>query len=802
MSHERNRHIIFLGHCCLLACLLWLSSCGTTKYLTEEQAFVKKNTITIDSDAKVKKQKQLEGNLLNIVIQKPNTRFLGLFNRRWFYYRQLKKGKLKEDKRTIYEVPSVYDTTLTNKTTKAMQNYLEERGYFNPTVTYETTIKNKQSYTNYIVRPGTLYLVDTIRYISPDTSIQRILDEISPLSVLQKGQPVANQLYEQEKRRITSHLRNNGYREFYINYIDQLASDTTGRHLLDLSLTVFPQGNEEPHQQYTIDNVNIYPYFAPYTDTAPVLMDTVIGGVHFYYPQADKFPIKPEVILKRIFLKKGDLYSQENFNKTVRNLGALGIFKFANINDQVSQDSSNKIDFNIYLPANKKLVLGVDVEIKNTFFSESSITSGNFLGGALNFSYRNRNLLRGAEDLQFSFGIGGEFRGGTNSPIFRSFDINPQIDLNIPKFSDPLGLVQLFNNIGIFGDPFYKSLLENATTRVSFGLNWTRQQDFWGFFSGDLSLGYELKNNPTRKYSVNQFGINLFNPNVGEAGRPIFESNPFLERSFNNKQLFTGLLFKEFGLVFSDRVKRNNDTWRFQFNFEQSGAEVQLANIIYNEFQSERNDTFKLFNLDYAKFFKMELDGSYYIFLRTGHTLALRANAGYAQPYGSSADVPYIKQFFAGGPTSIRAWKIRELGPGAYQDPSTFPIYSENSTPFYQTGDIKFIFSAEYRFKMFKLYALDLEGAVFLDGGNVWTLRADASRPGAEFNIASFWDQIALGTGVGFRMDFDYFKLALDLGYRVRNPYENAEGSHWAYLRWRELKLRGINYNLSVGYPF
>jgi len=163
--------------------------------------------------------------------------------------------------------------------------------------------------------------------------------------------------------------------------------------------------------------------------------------------------------------------------------------------------------------------------------------------------------------------------------------------------------------------------------------------------------------------------------------------------------------------------------------------------------------------------------------------------------------VPYVKQFIAGGPNSVRGWRIRELGPGSYQDPITFPVYSESSTPFYQAGDLRFIFSAEYRFNLFKVYSLDLEGAFFIDGGNVWTIKEDLARPGSQIS-GNFINQIALSTGFGFRMDFDYFKLVLDLGYKVRNPYANPEGRFWAYQRWQELGLRGINYNLSVGYPF
>ena len=788
--------------------LCWLSACGTTKYLQEDESFVQQNIVTIETEEEIDKPQQLEADLLGIVLQKPNTRFFGI-NRRWFYYRNKKKGKLPEQDekeagdRHIYEIPILYDSTSADQTVESMSYFLQDRGYFRPSITYQTDIKKQHADITYIVDPGPLFTIDSVQFNSVDSSIQQVLNEISHETVLQKGLPVSNQLYEEEKRRITNSLRNRGYREFYVNYIDQLSTetDTSVSNTIDLLLTVFPRNDGNLHQTYRVGTITVYPYFNPSNE---VLLDTLIDNVLFRYPNDSPFPIKPSVILKRIALETDSLYSQENFNKTVRNLSALGTFKFANVSDQLSSDDRNIIDFNIFLPDNKKIVLGADIEIRNTFSSTNAPTNvtGNFLGGALNLSYRNRNLFRGSEDFQANFQIGGEFgRTDESGPqIFRSFDINPRFELNIPKFSDPIRLARFIHRLGFFSNGFYNSLLENATTRISFGVNWSSRRNFWGFFSGDFALGYTLKSNPNRQYYFNQVGFSFFNPDIGPNAQLVFENNPFLERSFNSKQLFTGLLFRDFGLTFSDRIKRSNDTWRINGTVEVSGLEVAALNGIVNLFREE-NVTFRLFDLDYSKFARLELDGSYYKYISARQTLAFRLNTGVAFSYAQSSDVPYVKQFFAGGPASVRAWKIRELGPGGYQDPSTFPEYGANTTPFYQTGNFKFIFSAEYRFKLFKLYSLDLEGAFFIDGGNVWTLRADPDRPNAELD-EDFFRQIALGTGVGVRMDFEYFTLALDMGYRVRNPYPNPEGRFWAYQRWRELKLRGINYNLSVGYPF
>ncbi len=787
-----------------LASLLLLFSCNTTKYLQEEEAFLKKNKIKFESTEAIRKKKRLRERLFSVAqsLQKPNDKVFGI-NRRWFFYKTKDPegtSKFKNLIRRMFaEVPSVYEKDLAEQTRQRMVNLLYEEGYYDATVHYQTEIKNKKAAITYSIQSNDLYTVDTIVFVSRDSNIQKVLNEISSKTVFQKGEPVSNQLYKAEQERITLHLKNIGYREFILNYFDQLSADSSGTSELKLQLEVFPVNDTTNHKIYRVGEIYVYPSYYP---NAGPLRDSIIEGLHFLTPDGT-FEVRPDIILKRIYLKKGQLYSQENYHKTIRNLGELGVFKFANINDQVNKDSSDLIDFKIYLPPSKKLVLGGDIEIKNTFFSEATLASGNFIGGELSLSYKDRNLLGGAEEFDANFSIGGEFGTTGIQRIFNTYDINPQFGLSIPKFSDPLRFVKLLNDIGIFTDRFYNSLLENANTRINLGLHWSNRRDYWGFFSGNVSLGYEIQNNPNRRYYVNQFGLNIFNPNVpkNSRGEEIFQEIPFLERSFNNPQLFTGLFIKDFGFAFSGRNNRNNDTWRFFLNSEVSGLEVLGVNALYNEFKKEGKDTFQLFGLDYAQFVRLDLDGRYYKYISNRQSFAFRLNTGIAIPFGFSPDVPYVKQFYAGGPNSVRAWRIRELGPGSYQDPSTFPEYRESTQPFYQTGDFKFIFSAEYRFKLFKIYALDLEGAFFLDGGNVWTLKKDPSRPGAELS-ARFLRQIALGTGIGFRMDFDYFKLSLDLGYKIRNPYPNPEGSYWAYQRWRELKLRGINWNLAVGYPF
>jgi len=802
MSNENNiltsntwRRLAFF------ASWLLLFSCNTTKYLQEDEAFLKKNEIKFEETKKIKKRKKLESDLFSIIKQKPNTKFL-MVNRRWFYYKSKKKQKEKDRKsrRIIAEYPSIYSDVLAQETAKSMEFLLEQKGYYFAKVDFETTIKRKQAEVTYIVTPNDLFTVDTIKFVSKDTAIQQILDKISPATFFKKGAPVANNLFENEKQRIRTHLRNVGYRNFYVNYFDQLATftDSSAIQALDLSLEVFPINDSTFHHTYEIGDIYVYPYYNPQQNQAN-LKDTLIDGLHFMLPTQGVPEVRPDVIARRIFLRKGSLYSQKEYNRTIQNLGELGIFKFANIDEKVETDSTAQINFSIYLPANQRRSVGGNLEYKNTSFS--TLSSDNLHGIETSFSYQDKNALGGSELFNANLGFGIQFGRSGDENLINTIDISPQFDLSIPKFRDLFGFVKLMNGVGIFRDQFYQNLLENANTKLSLGANWSKRRGFWGYFSTDLSLGYEIQTSPNRRYFIKQLGLNIFRPTVEGAGEEIFAENPFLERTFNRDQLFTGILIRDFGFSFAGRNPQKNSSWRLFLNSEISGFEAMTINWLSNLSNTEEKENIQLLGLDFAQFGRLDIDGRYYKYFRPTRSLALRLNTGIAFPFGTSDDIPYVKQFLAGGPNSVRAWRVRELGPGSYRDPSTFPGYRENQTPFYQTGDFKFIFSAEYRFLFFKLYGFDWEGALFLDGGNVWTLKEDPDRPGSQLNTR-FWREIALGTGAGLRIDFDYFLLRLDLGYKLRNPYPNPQGNYWAGQEFRELGFKGINYNLGVGYAF
>jgi hypothetical protein len=295
----------------------------------------------------------------------------------------------------------------------------------------------------------------------------------------------------------------------------------------------------------------------------------------------------------------------------------------------------------------------------------------------------------------------------------------------------------------------------------------------------------------------------LFVPTAKPAYQEILDENKFLAESFGN-QLYTGFLFRNYLFEVNSKVRAKAGYFKMLHSIELSGIEMYTINRIINVINNNDDEKFLNPNADpedlveFSQFAKGEIDIRYYKDLSRTTTLALKLNTGIASKYGPYTNqVPYPKQFFVGGALSNRAWQIRELGPGGYEDTTEI----DPNLPFYQTGDFKIDFSAELRFKLFWYF----HGVVFLDAANVWILQSDDTRPDADISN-NWYKQFGIGYGYGIRLDLDFFILRLDLGYKLHNPYpvlydDTKEPSRWLV---NELKKfpSGAEPQIAVGLPF
>ncbi|MBK8558047.1 MAG: BamA/TamA family outer membrane protein [Lewinellaceae bacterium] len=721
----------------------------------------------------------------------PNERspFLaGARSRLWLYYiYQHKTSKFATWMlRRVAEEPAIYDDLLTQKTATNMQNYMQQRGYFEARCVYETTFVGKsKAKTTYNLDLGPVYTIEKVSFASPDSNVLRILHAISGSSRLRPGQPMDGRQFEAEKLRITSELKNRGYAFFIPNYVNFIG-DSSGTKT-NVLVEVLTETDSTLHQTYTIGNVAVFSSLVP--DYSSIRRDTTIKGIYFA-SSTPQFTVKPSRLYNAITIQPGQLYRQDDFDRTIRNLSSLGIFRFVSARPFPDSLQPEQLDVAISFSTNKRLPISGGVELNS---SNSSVT-GRLFGVSSNLTARNRNVFRGAEEIQTALQYNLEFDITNKNRLFFSQEFKFQNDLTFPRFFDYFGLWKGLWEINVGGrrlvsTPLYNRLRSQGQTRISASYNYLNLITYYSYDLFNSSFGYQLRSDPEHQYTFDNIGIDLLRP----VTRPAFDTllrNEFLRLSFG-KQLFTGFIMRNFNYTLLGKPNSFGERWYCRLNAELSGLEIFVLNRLWSAAFKEQ--TWRIADVDFSKYLRLDADGSYTRDFTKNVTGAVRLGSGIVLPYGDTETAPYIKQFFMGGPSSVRGWRIRELGPGSYQDttPPTNQI-------FYQAANFRLEANAELRFPLFWW----VKGAIFIDAGNIWTLRPDPERPGAEIRWDSY-KNIALGTGFGFRGDFDYFVLRFDLGLKIRQPYRiEATNSYWVYGNGRGFRMRDLNPNLSVGYPF
>ncbi len=778
MSVEKNFAKLLKGIalCSLLVIAISsFQSCAITKHLQDDELLLNSNEIKFENKKELSRKERaaLSIGLEQSQAQKPNSKFLFLFpSRLWFYY-QSSQGDTTEFKqwvnKRLSEPPADYSNQSVEQTVESMQYYLQNKGYFDAQVRakQDTSSKKKRVNVEYIINTNQLYTVDSIGYYSADKHIETILKSIDSESLLKGDAAVSNVNFTNEKNRITTHLKNLGYYYFYPNYITFLG-DTTG---VKTSVTVQagqPQDTSK-HIPYRISHVYIFPKLGSAQPNPSVVYDTIPSskeGYSFVVEQGQEIGIREDVLLKNIPLRSNAFYSLKEERATVNALGKMGMYRFVKTRfDKDFSKSGAWISANVFLSPAKKQEIGVDLEL-NTGTNAA-------IGSGVGVSYRNRNFFNGAEifSLNMEGGVETAFGANDTSRVIRALDLKLSSQLLFPSFVFPF-------NKRLFG-------LNKPRTTVSLTYNYLRRFEFYNYSSLTLKAGYIYSKNNTITHEWNPVSIEYLRPTTFARFNSILANNEFLRRSFDN-QLFVG---SDYSFTVNKTLNFEGESMFFKTFVATSGNFLKAADNVINP-----NNDFSLFSdTEYSQFALLDVDLRYYnkSFSRNV-TLAARINSGIGISYGHSVNepLPYVKQFYVGGATSIRAWRIRELGPGSFVD------LSYDGIP-YQTGNFKLQASAEMRFNM----GAWVEGAFFVDAGNIWLLKPDPDRPNAELSN-QFFKQIAIGSGFGLRLDFSYFIIRLDLAYKLRNPFPDGDGNYANYTSFNQLKFSDTVYNLAIGYPF
>jgi outer membrane protein insertion porin family len=782
--------------------LSFFSACNVEQFLQKDQHIIHRNTIDIKNIKSKRTKTALKTELATLYKQRdlPDF-FMGAKTKSgaWYWFQSLKADSTtpkmwRWQYRNFSRPPSFFDERATAATVKNIKQYLQNIGYLHPSVLAEKNFHGKEkglADVSYLVNPGRLYVVDTLQFVCADTAIQYLLNDIADKTVLARGTPLDSRLYERERQRITESLNNFGYARFTLNYIAPLDADTTylhfdekGNRQINLKLTIQQPNDPLAFTKFSTGEVVVYPKF-DVNRGETIAYDSIIDAKIFFTYDKGDIGLRAGPLSKAIPLTPTLPYRKDNADRTLRQLNNLGIYRFVNIKPQIEECDSNAVNYKVYLTPNKKMSVEGGLGLNYARFGRAQ--SGRFgrVGVALDFGFSHRNVFGGAERFNSTVTLGLDYGSGSTNSAF-SQDFRFQNTLATPKFINFTRSWRLFNRLHLVNNNFFTDLRDNASSEINVGYAYRNLLPLKLYQLQQFNLNFRnvlKRKNGIERFVFSQSGIEL---QLSRVDSQLSNNQRFL-RSLQ-KQLLTGLAFKS--LTYENSGAQNDFGERFQYTFkiEQSGSELWLAEQAFN-----RGTPYKIVNntdeLAFSKFWRSEFDVRYTRQLVEKRAFAARFSVGLASAFNGTF-VPFSRQFFVGGPNSIRGWLAQDLGQGGYYDKD-----SKSSIPF-QAGDVKIELNSEYRFPLVWRF----ESAVFFDAGNVWNLKADPKVPNG--NIDKFWfDQIAISSGVGLRLDVTYALIRLDFGFRLRNPYKDELNNNWISLD-NYFSNGNINPNFALGFPF
>ncbi len=683
--------------------------------------------------------------------------------------------------RTYGKALTIYDRRLTQETQGTLQKYLRNnKGFYDAEVSYsEKPVGRKLELTYDIILNDRAYVAE-LRYESEDPLLLAFIQPTETDSIIKIGTPLDAQIFDRERTRIIDVLKNNGYAEFNTNFIE-FRGDLTDQGII---ATIFIYGPLEgtQHIRYRIGDINVYTEHHTSARMIEANM-TTIENVK-YYSRSDEFIVDPSVIHRAIALRQGDIYRKEDEFKTTRNTYKLPAYRLVTLDPYVISPSDSTYHYNIYMtPRDNKWAYDMGV---NFFYSNfNQITDQDLIGFNGSVGLQNRNFNNKA--IRHSFGVNGTFELNLSNLQANSLSIQFNNRFEVPKLIKVFNFPNLLKKIGFMTSEEVRNYEQSTNTDIDFNFGTTSILNFYNLRTVNANISYVYQPTSKSRWIYKPLGISILNTDIKDRFRDeILMNNPLLAKSFEN-YLLSGFLIKDLS-YFRELTLNNKSSLTFINNLEFSGIETYFLNRIFSR------EKWKLGGINFAEFFRLEADIRYNTNVKERSSFAARFNTAIAVPFTGSTEVPFVRQYFVGGPNSMRGWQLRELGPGAH---SLAILNPRPGQPFFQTGEFKLEMNAEYRFDLFWFW----EGALFVDAGNVWTLKSDASRPGSKLS-RDIIDQMAVNFGWGIRADFDYFLLRFDFGYKLRNPFPDPETNSRYILTNGAYNGYLGNITFAINYPF
>ncbi len=689
---------------------------------------------------------------------------------------------------SVMKKPPVYNTENADKSVIFMKGLMKSIGYFKDSINYtaDTTLVKTDQYRTTVtfhVKPGRLTRLDSINYNIQQAEMQQITLKSLNETYLKKGDPFAQGPIYSELGRLTELYRNNGYLRFSQDELIGLW-DTLDVSLLAPSLDPFEQlellqklreRREKPTAnleimlkpgfdssklvKYYIGNINVYPDYNQDT-VGYSLKETHVNGVNvIYYRKL----FKPKILPQNIYLYHDSLYRQRDYLKTINRFNSLGAWRLASI-EQNWRRNEDTVDFNIRLTPARKYSFSTNIEGSRN----QSAIAGNLLGIALNVGLQNRNFARAANQSNTNIRYGLETGRDTTTNI--KFIQTRQLSLSHTiYFPRPIPNSKIFP----------QKLRDNFRTVLSLNAAYTERRLLYNLTTLNGSWGYEFQ------WKKNFISIRV--PNIeysylkpGPKLLELFDSNPAL------KNIFTDGFILSTSASYSVSGGKKNNLNFFRANMEESGL---LTGFIRNKFLDTNLYRFIKVDAEFSRLIKY-----------TKSSLALRFFAGLGYELDSTRNprkrnnLPFFKQYFSGGPNSMRAWRLRQLGQGSV-------VKSFGNTP-ERYGDVQMEANVEYRFPIATVSGVKLQGALFTDVGNIWFLKKEAGLPEEVFNFSSLGTDLAVGVGTGLRIDFNFFVIRFDYSYKAKDPSPRPEFMS-IQNKWFGYKFsKGDQFQLGINYPF
>ena len=768
--------------CVVAVALLAISACSPTKHLPQGAYLLDKVNIKFAGEEPEATAAELKPYLR----QQPNSKILGFWKLPLATYSLSGRDSTKWYNRWLRrmgQAPVAFSPEQTDASKRQLELAMLNRGYMSARVDIDTLVRKdkRKIEVTYTIDAGEPHRIASISQEIPDTAIARILNSSPDSTLMKVGGRFDRDVLDNERTRVARILRNNGYFEFTKESVAFYADTVAGSKEVDLTLVVKPlQRNDSlvAHSPYEIRNVIFvtnYKQGQTLAETLALATDTVFyKGMEFVYDN-DHW-MAPGPLYDKCFITPGSPYRAVEVDRTYEYLSLLTMIRSMTIDIQPvgNIDGKNLLDAYILVTPAKRQGISFDVEGTNS--------EGN-LGFGVGLTYQHRNIAHRSRLLTVKFkakyeSISGNIQGLVNNNYQEYVG---EVGLTMPKFAFPF-----------LSAPFRKRV--KASTEALATFNFQRRPEYTRIIAG-ASWRYKWgeRNNNTRSV-LDLLNINyVYLPQKSkEFIEQITSQNPLIRSSYEDHFIV------DVAYSFYHTNRRNvassmgktrylqPSIYTIRGSIEESG---NIMSALSHMFAKKPADgMYKLFGLAWSQYVKAEINYSYIRNFNHRHTLAFRAGFGIGIPYGNSYALPFEKRFYAGGANGVRGWSSRRLGPGIY--PST----GTNSDFINECGDISLILTAEYRARLFWV----IEGAAFIDLGNIWTIRNYENQPGGVFAFNTFWKEIAGSYGIGLRFDFTYFLLRFDLGFKAYNPSLGEERWPIVHPNWK----RDATFHFAVGYPF